>query len=257
MRKGRSSLLLLVALVAGLGAAWVANNWIEQRAMTSDAAEDATTPVVVAALKIPFAQKIQRAHLKTVFMPDEMVQEGVFHEVEAVEGKVAKHIIFPGEAIIRERVADHAEGSVLSILVKQGMRAVTVRVNDVSGVAGFLLPGNRVDVLASRKVNQRSVTYTVLQNIKVLAVDQTASTDKDKPVVVRAVTLEVSPNDAKKLFKAEEEGNIQLILRNPLDQSINAEPVKKAAPVEKKSVMRRRPSPQTITVIRGTSMEKK
>lgn len=261
MRKGRSFLLLLVALTMGVGAAWVANNWIKQRVMTVDAAEGPNTPVVVAALKISYGQKIEGAHLKTVLTPNEMVQDGVFHKIEEVEGKIARHVIFAGETIINERVADNAEGSSLAVMVEQEMRAVTIRVDDVIGVAGFLLPGNRVDVLASRMVKRRAVTTTVLHNIKVLAVDQTASTDKEKPVVVRAVTLEVTPIESEVLFKARVEGSIQLTLRNPLDESIAAKPAKKVkkkvASTKKKRTVRRRAYNPSVTVIRGTSVNRK
>ena len=98
------------------------------------------------------------------------------------------------------------------------MRAVSVRVNDVVGVAGFLLPGNHVDVVAAYRDGPDTRSETVVQNVKVLAVDQTASTDKNEPVVVRAVTLEVTPADAEKLVLAEQRGAIQLALRNPPDR---------------------------------------
>ena len=100
-------------------------------------------------------------------------------------------------------------------------RAVSVRVNDVIGVGGFLLPGNRVDVLATRMTDERrAVTQTLLQNLKVLAVDQTASPEKDKPAVVRAVTLEMEPVEAELLVGATEEGTVQLALRNPDDMRV-------------------------------------
>ena len=101
------------------------------------------------------------------------------------------------------------------------MRAMTVRVDDVVGVAGFLLPGNRVDVVAARKLqgSDRAITETILFDINVLAVDQTSSQDKNEPVVVRAVTLEMTPQQAEVLVRAREEGRIQLTLRNPTDDA--------------------------------------
>ena len=122
------------------------------------------------------------------------------------------------------------------------MRAVTVRVDDVVGVAGFLLPGNRVDVVASR-LDQRTrlaTTETILTNLKVLAVDQTASTDKNEPVIVRAVTLEMTPDQSEAIVKAKEEGTIQLTLRNPNDSSV---PVAKAAEPAPAPVVVSRPAP--------------
>ena len=117
-----------------------------------------------------------------------------------------------------ERFRAHSPGSTLAALVDENMRAVTVRVDDVVGVTGFLLPGNTVDVLTSRKRGQdRAIPETILRNIKVLAVDQTASAETNEPVIVRAVTLEMLPRQAEVLFQARTEGYIQLTLHNPLD----------------------------------------
>ncbi|MEN8260687.1 MAG: Flp pilus assembly protein CpaB, partial [Pseudomonadota bacterium] len=122
------------------------------------------------------------------------------------------------------------------------------------------LPGNRVDVLAARKNGQQNTAKVemILQDVKVLAVDQEASQDKDKPIVVRAVTLEMTPEQTEVLVKATEEGSIQLALRNPLDESIRAkkEVSAKAAPASRP--IRRRPTARVahsnmITVIKGTA----
>ena len=118
-----------------------------------------------------------------------------------------------GEVLLKERLAKTSAGSTLAALIRPDMRAVTVRVDDVVGVAGFLMPGNHVDVVAARKVdNSRPITETVLYDINVLAVDQTANQDKDQPLVVRAVTLEMTPKQAEVLVRAREEGRIQLTL---------------------------------------------
>ena len=96
---------------------------------------------------------------------------------------------------------------------------MTIRVNDVIGVAGFLLPGNKVDILSTVKYSETSAsTSTVLKDIKVLAVDQTARTKDNKPIIVRAVTLEVTPRQAEKLLTARSKGEIQLTLRNPHEE---------------------------------------
>ena len=142
------------------------------------------------------------------------------------------------------------------------MRAVTVRVDDVVGVAGFLLPGNHVDVVAARMHNdtQRAEAETVLRNLNVLAVDQTASQDKDQPVVVRAVTLEVTPKQAEVLVRAREEGKIQLTLRNPLanrEPEVVAAVEPKPAPAPAKKVREPvvRPAGNPVTIIRGTNVQ--
>lgn len=262
MIKRRAFSLFFIALIMGLAAVWLANQWLQSRLVP--VAEASTVPVVVAALDIPFAREIEPVHLKTILWPAETVPPGVFNDVTEVEGKVANQKMYSGELLLRSRVVDEVSGSTLSALVTPGMRAVTVRVNDVIGVAGFLLPGNRVDVIASRKdSNRRAETEILLEDLKVLAVDQTASPDKDNPVVVRAVTLEIEPDLAKKLVKATEEGSVQLALRNPTDDTkrpvVEEEPVVvEAKPVEKKPVSpapRPRPRDETVTVIRGTNVD--
>jgi pilus assembly protein CpaB len=195
--------------------------------------------------------------------PSGNTPRGAYSDPILLEGRIAKQSFLPGEVILEERVVEYLGGSTLASIIEPNKRAVTVRVNDVIGVAGFLLPGNRVDILSTRQLGNSARTETILQDIKVLAVDQTASTDKDRPVVVRAVTLELSPSESELLVKATSEGTLQLTLRNPLDSELVAkkeEEVKKAPPPpEVKKVERviyRAPSDKTnITVIRGTKTE--
>ena len=252
MKKSRRVFyLFLIALVLGTTAAWLANDWILQRSVVTAEAGTDTVPVVVAALEIPFGTKIEAVHLRTVAMPRSILPNGTYSSLDEVEGMIAKQGVLEGEMVLSGRVVDHLGGSTLAAVVNPNMRAVTVRVNDVVGVAGFLLPGNRVDVLASRKQGRRAITETLLQDINVLAVDQTASTDKNDPVIVRAVTLEVSPDQAEDLVKAKEEGSIQLTLRNPIDNALVMDEVLPA--VEKKVSKVHQAS--SVTVIRGTQVE--
>lgn len=256
MRKGRVFLLLSVALMLSAGAAWVANKWILQRTMPAAEASMGTT-VVAAALKIPFGQKIELAHIKIVPMPDNLIPDGAFHDVSKVEGRIAKQELLPGEIILEGRVAQTHGGSTLAAVLDPKMRAITLRVNDVIGVAGFLAPSNRVDILATRRNGKnRPVTQTLLKNIKVLAVDQTANPGKNEPVIVRAVTMEMSPRQSETLVNARSEGSIQLTLRNPLADS-------KVAPksqTNKKKIQNKKKHtshpPGTVTIIRGTKVNK-
>ena len=257
MRKGRVFLLLSVALMLSAGAAWVANKWILQRTMPAAEASMGTT-VVAAALKIPFGQKIELAHIKIVPMPDQLIPNGAFNDVSKVEGRIAKQELLPGEIILEGRVAEHLKGSTLAAVLDPKMRAVTLRVNDVIGVAGFLAPSNRVDILSTTRPNgkKRPVTHTLLKNIKVLAVDQTANPGKNEPVIVRAVTMEMSPRQSERLVNARSEGSIQLTLRNPLADSkvaSKSQATKKKARNKKKHVGH---PPRTVTIIRGTKVDK-
>jgi len=252
MIKRRILPMFAIALLLGLGAAWMANGWIQARIQPAEAGDAAT--VVVAALEVPFGTKIDSSHIRTASWPVGSVPDGAFSDPAEVEGKIAKQAFFPGEILLEGRIAEHLGGSTLSAIIEQNKRAITVRVNDVIGVAGFLLPGNRVDVLASRKDNKRVLTRTVLEDIKVLAVDQTASPEKDKPVVVRAVTLEMTPEEAEILVKSTQEGTLQLTLRNPLDnEQVLAKKQPESKPVKK--VARARSYGSNVTIIRGVDVK--
>lgn len=254
MAKRRGLILIFLSLMMAVGAAWVANTWVKAQLISKASAEPNTQLVVAAAMAIPYTTKVEKRHLKLIELPEGMAPEGAFMDPEEVEGQVATAEIRRGEILIKDRFADHSQGSTLAALVKENMRAITVRVNDVVGVAGFLLPGNTVDVLAARKDrNQRATIETILTNIKVLAVDQTAATNDNEPVIVRAVTLEMTPKDAEKLVKASTEGSIQLTLRNPETDEIEPEPAK---PVVKAPVRTYRPSSNTVEIIRGTAVKK-
>ncbi len=255
MVKRRTFTLIAIAALLALGAALAANNWALARTAINAELRETETQVVVASVAIPYGQKIEEQHVNLAVVPKSIAPANAYTSTMEVVGRVAKLQHYAGEVLREERFAEHDEGSTLAAMIEKRKRAVTVRVNDVVGVAGFLLPGNRVDVLATRKEkkSRRAITDTVLYDIKVLAVDQTASTDKAEPVIVRAVTLEMTPPQAEILVKARDEGNIQLSLRNPLDQTLAMAPppVKKVA---KKKTKRRRVNSRYITVIRGTNV---
>lgn len=251
MFKRRTVSLFILSIVFAVGAAWIANNWINSQQPTVAKQENPGVPVVQAAIDIPYGHTLESRHIKVVMMPEDIAPTNSFRSPDDVLGKVSTDIMLPGEIIRMERVSDHLEGATLAALIEPNMRAFTVRVNDVVGVAGFLLPGNKVDVIASRSSGgQRIITETVLKDIRVLAVDQMARTDKNDPVVVRAVTLEVTPAQAERLARAKEEGRIQLTLRNPVEpppQLVKAKP-------KRKPVYRSTPK---VIVIKGTEWQSK
>lgn len=259
MFKGRGLILVALSLVLAVGAAYTANRWVAAQVIGEKEFEG--TRVVSAAMPIPYGTKVEGRHLKYIEVPDDAAPAGHFSSAEEVEGRVSTVEIARGEILVANRFAKHTSGSTLAALVGENMRALSVRVNDVIGVAGFLLPGNRVDVLASRRVGgQRAVTETILRNIKVLAVDQTATTDKNEPIIVRALTLEMTPQQTEILVKAQTEGTIQITLRNPLEEDVIPEPEPEPAPVRKPVVAKqpvRRDDSTTVTIIRGTQVNSK
>lgn len=266
MFNAKASVLLVLALVLGSVAAFMANGWIQGKATVDTAAGgDSTLFVYAAAREIPYGKSVDPSYLKKIAWPANSLPEGVILASEDLEGKFVNQTILPGELLMDARVVEKLTGSRLSAVVTPNKRAISVRVNDVAGVAGFLLPGNRVDVLATRMEDRRAVTVKLLQNIRVLAVDQKANPAKDDPIVVRAVTLESDLDQAAMLASATEEGTIQLVLRNPDDDTTEpelmaAEPVVITESVQMpvvKQVVRKISEPRhQVTIIRGTQVIK-
>lgn len=213
--------MFAISLFMALSAALVAMSWLQEQGGERDALAE-TSQVVVAAMQIPFGTTVQASDLKVLRLPPDSVPPGSFNDFDSVVGRVSNQVIYSGEILHEGRVAEHLGGSALAALLDPGKRAMSVRVDDVVGVAGFLLPGNRVDVVSTQRSNNGNrnsvASETILRNIKVLAVDQIASQERDGPVIVRAVTLEVDPRQAETLVQATQEGKVQLTLRNPLDK---------------------------------------
>ncbi len=240
MSRTQIVMLLLLSIAFGLGAVMIAKQWLDSQTQPTVQLEEVERhPVLVAAMEIEPGMIIEEKHLKTRLMEVDWIEETTLTEPSQAVGKVASNSIYEGELVNPNRIAVLGEGVTLAAMIPEDKRALTIRVNDVIGVAGFLLPGNKVDVLNTRGKDGGARTSTVLKNIKVLAVDQTARTKDNKPVIVRAVTLEVSPKEAEKLLTENSKGSIQLALRNPLT-------VDKAPP---KRTYTPRPS---VTVIKGS-----
>ena len=171
----RGPILIVISLLLAVGAAWVANRWLIAQA-ASTGSGPSTVPVLTAAIDIPLGTKIESRHVVAIQMLAESAPDSAFRDLKAIEGKVALSEIMKGEMLLAPRFADQGGGSALAAVVADDMRAVSVRVNDVVGVAGFLLPGNRVDVVAAYRERTDTHSETVVQNVKVLA---------DRPVGVQ------------------------------------------------------------------------
>jgi pilus assembly protein CpaB len=205
---------------------------------------------------------VEAQQVTTVRMPMDTIPDDALDSSDKAVGKIATFDILRGDVMRGARLSEHLGGSTLASLIATDKRAISVRVDDVVGVGGFLLPGNRVDVLATKTTSAGSnsaVSRTILENLRVLAVDQTAGTDKTQPVVVRAVTLEMTAAEAETLVTAQTEGKLQLALRNPLNSEkkiVTAAPaapapmVVAAAPVQKR-VVHRAEGGGAVTIIRG------
>ena len=242
----RLILIFITALIFAAIAAMLANNWIKNKAKPEEAV---TSKVVMAAQDIPFGVKLETFHIETIDWPGDKVPTDSFGNVDDVIGSITKNNFYAGEVITPKRITEHLGGSTLSSLISQNSRAISIRVDDVVGVSGFVLPGNHVDILATRITringNTKAKSRTILENIKVLAVDQEASTDKEKPAIVKSVTLELKPEQAETISEAMQEGKIQLTLRNPLDSNRVA---RKGEPVIIKPPVKKSPAPMLVVM---------
>jgi pilus assembly protein CpaB len=218
MKNVKAFALLFVAIVLGLAAALYANTWIAQRGQVS------ANKVVVATVDIPAGSRLEPEMLTAVDWPSASLPPGAITDPAKLKGRVLRVDLVRGEAVIDGKLAPVGTMGGLSAVIAEGKRAMTVRVNDVVGVAGFALPGNYVDILvhAERegavKGETKPISKTVLEHVLVLAVAQEAGRDDTKPKVVNAVTLELSLADSEKLDLARSIGTLSLALRNQSDQ---------------------------------------
>jgi pilus assembly protein CpaB len=209
--------------VFGLLAVFVAQGWLNRqaelrlRSLQQPEKAAPTRTVVVATAPLRFGDQLVQRKLREVAWPDEAVPAGTFASISEALSSGKRTVlasIEPNEPVLKAKVTGPGQKATLSALIQQGMKAVTIRVNDVDGVAGFVLPGDHVDVLMTRQPDKaNSSTEVVLQMVKVLAIDQSADAAADKPAVARAVTLEVDTVSAQKLSLAGSIGALSLALR--------------------------------------------
>jgi pilus assembly protein CpaB len=219
----KTFIMIGLAVVFGLGAVFVAQKWLDRQSNRLRQAQVAPTPVatatvVVAAVRLRFGTELSPQHLREVPWPTGAIPSGAFASIkDIVDGKtrrVALVAMEENEPLLSSKITGPGQRASLAALIDPGMKALTVRVNDVNGVAGFVLPGERVDVLLTRNLDKEDAWADVLlQNVKVLAADQSADDRTDKPSVVKAVTLEVSTGQAQKLTLASTLGTLSLVLR--------------------------------------------
>lgn len=265
MKNLKAIALMVLAVLAGLGAAVFAASWVAERGNI------ASSKVVVAAMDIELGSKVNPQMLTSVDWPTGSVPQGAFTDMKQLQDRVVRTSVGRGEALLERKLMPVGAQGGLSAVIAEGKRAMTVRVNDVIGVAGFALPGNYVDVMVNAQQERAKgeaaipVSLTVLENVLVLAIAQEASRDDTKPKVVSAVTLELSLADAEKLDLARSVGTLSLVLRNQLDKTKLATtgiskqelfkfketaPVVVEAPAPKpvQTVALRRPAPTRIQV---------
>jgi pilus assembly protein CpaB len=221
----RASTIVMIgfAVVFGLLAVFIAQGWLNNQANMRAKNLDANRPqmtsqtVVVAKQALRFGTELNASMLQEVPWPSNAVPSGAYAKVQDIVSggrRVVLSAIEANEPVLALKITGPGQRATLSALVKPGMKAVTIRVNDVEGVGGFVLPGDHVDVVLTRQVEKgNATTQVVLQNTRVLAVDQTADERAAKATVAKSVTLEVDTIDAQKLWLASSVGSLSLLLR--------------------------------------------
>ena len=221
----RSILMLGLAAILGIGAVTLARGWIAGQISDNQAVQVVQpvrpqieiTKVVVARTALRFGNRVTEQHVKEVEWPASAVPPGAFGSIEEFltdEDRVVLQAMEENEPILAGKVTGGGERASLSAIIEPGMRAVTIRVNDVLGVAGFVLPGDRVDIMLTREIDDAPITDVLLQSVKVLGIDQDANERRNEPGVARSMTMEVSTEQAQKLTLASRVGSLSLALRN-------------------------------------------
>lgn len=220
--RSQSVLVLAIAAFLGLIAVFVANALLRDEPEQVATAPAGLAKVVVARVPLYFGSSVTSEHLKTVDWPADSVPPGAFRSVNEVLGggtRVALRPIELNEPVLASKISGKGGRLSLSGLIAEDKRAATIRVNDVVGVGGFLLPGDRVDVMITRALpgdnkDEQTITDVLIQNVRVVGVDQDANEAKDKPQIVKAVTVEVTQEQAQKLALGQQVGTLSLALRN-------------------------------------------
>ncbi|MDR9501930.1 MAG: Flp pilus assembly protein CpaB [Desulfurivibrionaceae bacterium] len=278
MKKYGALIALGVAIIFGVLAVYLANKWMtsQQPEVTKMVREQLpTTKIVIAAQDIPVGTMLNKQVLALAQWPKANVPQGAFSEIENLEGRVAVTKLSAGTPLRKAELAESGSGAGLVALIPKGSRAMSIRVDEVIGVAGFILPNTFVDVVHVDSNESKDQSSIILEKVKVLAIAQETYTDEKggKAKVVRTVTLQLTPEEATTLALKTRRGSIHLLLRNPLeDKTVTAEaepepepektevkvqpkPRPKPIPVLKSRVTSPRPTPHTVEIIRGSDRE--
>ena len=203
---------MTASVVIGIGAVAIAQHWIAKRT------EVASTPVVVASRDLAFGSPLREGMMEVIEWPASSKLKDPVAEPAQIYARVINTPILRGEPVLLSKLAPLGEKGGLSALLHEGSRAITVKVNEIVGVAGFALPGNYVDVIANAtQKSGKVVSKIILERILVLALAQDASTVETKPRLVNAVTLEVTPQQAEQIDLARSVGSLSLVLRSQVD----------------------------------------
>lgn len=224
MQNRRAIFFLSLAVVLGVAAALAAHSWARGQMLDAPAPAVATRPLVVAKADLQVGSALGAGDIEILDWPQKYVPTGSFTDLGSAMGRVLRRPLGAGEPVLEPSLLPEGSDAGLVAVIDSDKRAVSVKVDPVIGVAGFVKPGTRVDVLATlRKTDRKgkldAYSKVILQDVPVLAIDQRMEErDDGKPQLVSVVTLEVGPDDAQRLTYSAHEGRLQLALRNPTDR---------------------------------------
>jgi len=226
MARIRVFIVLALAVAAGGTFAYGTYQYMQNVPKSTPGASIPTSAVIVAASDLQLGAALRQEDLRAIQWPSDAVPAGAFGKPEDLIGRGLIQPVVANELFLPSKLASKEAGAGLPPVIPEGQRALSVRVNDVVGVAGYVLPGTRVDVVATVNPTQQQTDVTskvILTNVQVLAAGTKIEQDeKNKPIAVSVVTLLVNPDEAERLTLASTEGKIQLALRNPLDKTAPA-----------------------------------
>ena len=228
MIKRQSLIALAVAIILGLVAVYLVNVFLTNTEERAKVAEVGMAKVAVAAVPLDYGIEVTPEKVRFVDYPTTSIPAGSFSSASQLlppgKKRIALRPMQVNEPILASKISGEGSPSLAQIL-PDGMRAAAVRLNDVSGVAGFVQPNDSVDVLITRNIStgqsNQQVTDVLLQNVRIIAIDQNAKDANGQPVIARTATLEVNPTDAQKLALAQQVGSLSLVLRKPGQEQNN------------------------------------
>ena len=225
--RSNNVIILIVAIAMGGGAAYLARSWLQGQ-LNASATYQPATHIVIAAEPLAYGATVTADNVSEIPWYTNTLPEGAFATKDDLLSGGRRTVLYPlkrGEPLLRSKVTGPGQRASLAAVLEEGKRAVTVRVDDVRGVAGFVLPGDFVDiVMIADEVSNKRQSYSdiLLEHVKVLAIDQIASEGEETPKVAQAVTLEVTKEQAQKILLASDVGKLSLILGRPTESGSDA-----------------------------------
>jgi pilus assembly protein CpaB len=260
MKKYGAFLALTLAVIFGLSAVFLSNKWLSAKETVMVKETAPGTRIVVAAVDIPIGSRLTGNNLTLAEWPKANVPKGSFTEIGTLTDRIAVSQLVAGEPLLAAELAAPGSGAGLVAMIEPGMRAMSVKVDEVTGVGGFILPSTYVDIIGVEKIEgNRNKAETILRRIKVLAIAQETFTEEGKAKVVRTVTLEIKPDQAEILALQTQKGSIHLVLRNPMEEVVEVPPEPKIvakAPAVRTRVYKPKPVPFEVEIIRGSQRDK-